>query len=300
MVSPGDLLDLARPALSLDRGLDSAATGLGDLVASIALGGLCFLGGFVGLGARPRRSPRSPRSAAASSASSAATASSMTSARRPRLPARRCRRSAAAASLGFVDLDRGLGLDLGLGSATAASAISVDRPRLGGGLARRPRRRRPSRRSSSVASAASASSAASAASAASDVVSRPRRPASCSRTWANAAARVVVDPALGLLDARPTSSSRAPGRGRRSRRGAAAARPPGRPARGAGRAGGSSACFRLRPRRWRSESSEMILSLSVLALVDDVARMGDALVRQLADVDQALEARRGRGRTRRS
>ena len=31
---------------------------------------------------------------------------------------------------------------------------------------------------------------------------------------------------------------------------------------GAGRAGGSSACLRLRPRRWRSESSEMILSLS--------------------------------------
>ena len=34
----------------------------------------------------------------------------------------------------------------------------------------------------------------------------------------------------------------------------------------------------------------MIRSLSVLALVDDVARMGDALVAQLADVDQALEA----------
>ena len=34
----------------------------------------------------------------------------------------------------------------------------------------------------------------------------------------------------------------------------------------------------------------MILSSSVLALVDHVARMGDALVGQLADVDQALEA----------
>ena len=32
------------------------------------------------------------------------------------------------------------------------------------------------------------------------------------------------------------------------------------------------------------------LELERLALVDDVARMGDALVRQLADVDQALEA----------
>ena len=32
------------------------------------------------------------------------------------------------------------------------------------------------------------------------------------------------------------------------------------------------------------------LELERLALVDDVARVGDALVRQLADVDQALEA----------
>ena len=32
------------------------------------------------------------------------------------------------------------------------------------------------------------------------------------------------------------------------------------------------------------------LELELLALVDDVARMGDALVGQLADVDQALEA----------
>ena len=32
------------------------------------------------------------------------------------------------------------------------------------------------------------------------------------------------------------------------------------------------------------------LQLEVLALVDDVARVGDALVAQLADVDQALEA----------
>ena len=34
----------------------------------------------------------------------------------------------------------------------------------------------------------------------------------------------------------------------------------------------------------------MTLSLSVLALVDHVARVGDALVRQLADVDEPLEA----------
>ena len=75
----------------------------------------------------------------------------------------------------------------------------------------------------------------------------------------------VVDAALRLLDglgAVVSSTLRA--RGRRSR---------------AGRAGASSACLRLRPRRWPLGVERDDLEIQRLAFVNDVARMGDALVR---------------------
>ena len=74
----------------------------------------------------------------------------------------------------------------------------------------------------------------------------------------------VVDPALGLLDRVRQRVARAPGAVGVRARGSAVAGAAHRraPASATGRAGGSSACLRLSPRRWRSESSVMILSLS--------------------------------------
>ena len=151
------------------------------------------------------------------------------------------------------------GLGFGDGSASAASArlrpsTASARRRLGvvgrlGSAAARPRRRLGV--GVGLARLGAPCAAASAA-------------ASCSRTCANAAASVLSIPPSGSwtasderVAALAARSRRSPRRGPalRHRAGAAAAS-------GAGRAGGSSACLRLRPRRWRSESSEMILSLS--------------------------------------
>ena len=155
--------------------------------------------------------------------------------------------------------------------AASASASRLDgrprrRPRLGGRLdlvGGRPRRRRRlvsrrgrhrrrlgdggerSRLPRLVASAATAGR-------------RPSASASCWRTWANADASVLSIPPSGSWTA-STSSSRAPAR---TALGAAPARRARRAPARRRAAGGSSACLRLRPRRCRSESSEMILSLS--------------------------------------
>jgi len=114
--------------------------------------------------------------------------------------------------------------------------------------------------------------------------------ASCWRTWAKAGGERVVDPALGLLDRVGWGVATLGSRAALGSRGAGRTRDAG----STGLDGGSSrrllGLLEAEPEAVPLGVERDDLELERLTLVDDIARVGDALVGELADVDQALES----------